>query len=182
MNKGKQNPIPAWGFKMMALMHNNPLRRWLDSPTRYLDDAGIKKGDSVLEVGCAGGFFTKPIAERVGMTGVVYALDNHPLAIEAIQKRVRAHNVKPIFADAGHTTFSDESIDVAFVAGFFGVLDIIREMGRVLKPGGIVAIQPTGMSLAKSWVKMRGIIESTTELRFETRGKRMVRFRKIAKA
>lgn len=100
----------------------------------------------MLEVGCGLGFFTIPAARIVGETGRVYAIDLHPLAIEMVRKklaRTGLTNVEVMLADAADTGLPDESVDLAFLFGVVHVLPLGRvlpEMHRVLRPGGILAV------------------------------------------
>jgi len=143
-------PIPNFAFRMMSLIHDNPLLWIFRNPYRLLKAAGLKPGKKVLEIGCGPGFFTIPAAKIVGEKGVVYTLDNHLLAIERVQKKVKKEgikNVEIILTDATKTGLPDKSIDVTFLFGFVhhieGLKNILPELYRVLKPEGILSIQKT---------------------------------------
>ena len=87
-----------WAFRIMAFIHDNPLRRRLSDPFQTLENAGLKPGLKVLEVGCGPGFFTIPAAKIVTESGKVYALDVHPLALEKVQTKIeieKISNVEP---------------------------------------------------------------------------------------
>jgi len=47
----------------MSLIHDNPLRRKCSNPYKTLEEAGLKSGQKVLEIGCGPGFFTIPTAK-----------------------------------------------------------------------------------------------------------------------
>ena len=80
---------PKFAFKIISLMHHNPLLPYFRNPHRLLKAAGLKPGQKVLEVGCSPGFFTIPAAKIVGgEEGVVYAADVHPLAIERVKGKI----------------------------------------------------------------------------------------------
>lgn len=50
-------------FKVMALVHDNPLRYIFGNPIKTLKAAGIQLGQQVLKPGCSPGFFTIPAAK-----------------------------------------------------------------------------------------------------------------------
>ena len=146
----KLERMPDFAFKMMSLIHDNPLQRIVRNPYRLLKAAGLKPGQKALEVGCGPGFFTIPAAKIIGGKGVVYALDNHPLAIKRVQGKVRKErieNVETILADAAETGLPDKSIDIAFLFGFVhhtaGMESIFSELHRVLRPEGTLSVEKT---------------------------------------
>jgi ubiquinone/menaquinone biosynthesis C-methylase UbiE len=120
--------------------------RDLCSPrSKVLREVGIEKGAHVLDYGCGPGSYLLPLAEAVGHSGIIYALDLHPLAIEKIQ-RIAAdrglNNVKTIQSD-GKTDLPDHSVDVVLLYDVFHELfepgNVLGELHRVLKPAGILS-------------------------------------------
>jgi len=137
-----------FAFAIITLMHDNPLLPFLINPYRFLKDAGLRLGQTVLDVGCGPGFFTIPAAEIIGDEGVVYAVDLHPRAIERIQKKIESKgikNVRPMLTNASDTGLTEQSIDVAFMFGLpyivGGQENVISEMHRILKPGGVLSFK-----------------------------------------
>ncbi len=134
-------------FRMMSLVHETLYGLFRD-PYQALDAAGLEPGQEVLEVGCGPGFFTVPAARIVGERGSVYALDVSPLAVERVQQKIekeRATNVETILADAAQTGLPDQRFDLIFVFGFAhsvgNMEDILTELHRLLRPGGILSIE-----------------------------------------
>ncbi len=156
---------PNWAFKIMAFIHDNALRRRFSDPYQTLENAGLRSGQKVLEVGCGPGFFTIPAARIVTETGKVYALDVHPLAIERVQTKIKTEkitNIEPILANITNTGFPEESLDLAFL---FGVPRIIRnnslfnetliELYRILRPNGIISIKSSQKNIIEKVEKLK---------------------------
>lgn len=156
-------PEPDWVFKIIELIHDNPLMPLLRNPYKLLKVAGLKERLKVVEVGCGPGFFTIPAAEIVGKSGLIYAIDIHPLAIKRVKEKIERHkisNIKPILANAAKTGLPSDSFDLAFIFGIHhvagGLEPIILEMYRVLKTEGLLSYEK-GKVLRKKllkWQKM----------------------------
>ncbi|MBA7575961.1 hypothetical protein ES708_17797 [subsurface metagenome] len=67
-----------FAFGIISLMHDNPIIPIFRNPYRFLEAAGLKSGQKVLEVGCGPGFFTIPAAKIVGEEGSIYAVKIMP--------------------------------------------------------------------------------------------------------
>jgi SAM-dependent methyltransferase len=113
---------------------------WVDA---VLDAAAVRPGQDVLDVACGTGIVTRKAAERVGPTRVVTGLDLNP-AMLAVAARLRPD----LSWQQGNVTampFDDESFDVVTcqsAAMFFpDLVGALREMRRVTRPGGVVAVQ-----------------------------------------
>jgi ubiquinone/menaquinone biosynthesis C-methylase UbiE len=144
---------PNWAFSIITLMHDNPLLPFLINRYKVLKAAGLKSGQTVLEVGCGPGFFTIPAAEIIGEAGTLYAVDVHPRAIERVKNkanRTGMRNIYPLLANAADTGLADQSIDVAFMFGLPYVVGgrekLLAELRRILKPGGVVAVKKSRVS------------------------------------
>lgn len=108
-----------------------------------LDAAGVRPGQDVLDVACGTGVVARAAAQRVGATGRVTGLDlNQPML--AVAARLRP-DLTWRQGDAAALPFADGSFDVVTcqaAAMFFPDLGAaLREMGRVTRPGGVVAVQ-----------------------------------------
>lgn len=109
-------------------------------------DTGITEGMRVLDVGCGDGFFMRRIARLIGSGGQVVGLDRDARALRAAAANCRKLGV-PYALVRGHSNalpFPDHSFDAGFSAlSFFDFSDpvsVIRSMGRVIRPGGLVAV------------------------------------------
>lgn len=114
-----------------------------------LATAQLAAGERVLDVACGTGVVTRLAAERVGPAGSVTGLDINP-AMLAVARTTTPPD-RPIAwqeANAEALPYADDSFDVAlcqmglqFVAGKLAAL---REMRRVLAPGGRAVITVPG--------------------------------------
>ncbi len=110
-----------------------------------LKEVGIEPGFHVLDYGCGPGSYIIPLAELVGNSGRIYALDIHPLAIQMVQRiasRQHLTNVEAICSDR-ETGLPDSSVDVVLLYDTFHDLSdpdsVLEELHRVLKPNGILS-------------------------------------------
>lgn len=82
-----------------------------------LKEVGIRRGFHVLDYGCGPSSFIVPLAELVGESGKIYALDIHPLAIQRtknIASEKQLTSVETILSDC-HIGLPDNSLDVALL-------------------------------------------------------------------
>jgi len=99
------------------------------------------KGKTALDVGCGLGVFPSFLSDY-GFQ--VTAVDYVPEMIEAARKRMRGKSIQFAVADIYFLPFPDNSFDFVTCFGVFQNLgkptDALKEMFRVLKPGGVMAM------------------------------------------
>ena len=124
------------------------LRNRLTDPERILRGAGIRPGQTVLEVGSGTGFFTIPAARLIGEQGRLVAMDTMSAYVERLTQKVQYEglgNVQVTRRDALETGLKTASMDKVLL---FGVIPfpslplkrLLPEMYRVLKPEGTMAV------------------------------------------
>ncbi|HYB87177.1 MAG TPA: methyltransferase domain-containing protein [Streptosporangiaceae bacterium] len=106
----------------------------------FADLAAVRRGQRVLDVGCGPGALTAELVSRVG-AGAVCAIDpSEPFAAAVAQ---RLPGVEVSVAAAERLPFPDAAFDAALaqlVVHFMAdPVAGLREMGRVTRPGGVVA-------------------------------------------
>jgi ubiquinone/menaquinone biosynthesis C-methylase UbiE len=112
-----------------------------------LDGAGLKPGQHVLDVACGPGILSLMVAPLVGNDGSVMGIDLAPGMVELAKKKAHEAGLTSVTfreADAEDLPFQDDSFDVVLCNhGLVHTTDrakAMREMWRVIKRGGIVAI------------------------------------------
>jgi ubiquinone/menaquinone biosynthesis C-methylase UbiE len=136
------------------------IRPWLHKATQaMLGMAGITAGSHVLDVAAGAGDQTLDIAERVGPHGYVLATDLSPEILQFAAEQVTAaghRNVETRVSDGQRLQIEDGRFDVVVCRlglMFFGdPLQGLREMVRVLKPGGTVCTMVFGTPQANPCV------------------------------
>ena len=108
-----------------------------------VDLAELREGDRVLDVACGTGVAARAAADRVGDSGSVVGLDLNPAMLE-IAARTRG-DIEWREGDVSELPFGEESFDAVLCQSavfFFPDVDrAFAEMARVVRRGGVVAIQ-----------------------------------------
>ncbi|WP_341778867.1 demethylmenaquinone methyltransferase [Levilactobacillus sp. HBUAS70063] len=123
----------------------------------------VRPGDFALDLCCGTGDWTLALAHAVGPAGRVVGLDFSPVMIREAQRKVHAADLTGRITlrqgDAMHLPYPDNSFNVVTIGfGLRNVPDanqVLREMARVVKPGGQVVCletsQPTNPLVHAGW-------------------------------
>jgi ubiquinone/menaquinone biosynthesis C-methylase UbiE len=131
--------------------HHGKSSREILNAMEVLEAITPEIGNIFLDAGCGDGYISIAASNLVGDQGRVYALDVYPESIETVKKEIKdrkLENVDAILADITNTIPLDsDSIDIVLMAnvlhGFVAggeVGDVMSNIVRVLKPGGIFAV------------------------------------------
>jgi len=122
---------------------------------RYFADAGVAHGMRVIEIGCGGGEITQVLAELVGSSGAVVAIDRNQDALAIARDRMKEQkieHVQLVSADAAGDLTSlrsleHESFDVLAGRRVLMYLqdpaEVLRRLARWLRSGGLVVFEET---------------------------------------
>ncbi len=156
------------------------LRDHLVAPQTRLIETRIKPGNIVLDFGCGPGSFSIAAAEIVEKSGIVYALDAHPLAIEQVSRKASQRglsNIRTILSD-GQTGLPDNYVDIVLLYDVFHSLIkpdlVLKELNRVLKKDGILSF--TNHSKRDEFVS---VIKNSGLFKLQREGRRTISFSKI---
>ncbi|MCQ9180108.1 class I SAM-dependent methyltransferase [Streptomyces sp. IBSBF 2953] len=128
--------------------------RAADWDSRFPDDGpayeaavgelGLRRGDRVLDAGCGTGRALRPLRAAVGPSGTVVGVDLTPAMLEAAVRAGRDRDGRLVLADVAVLPLRSASLDAVFAAGLVAHLprptDDLRELARVVRPGGTLAL------------------------------------------
>jgi SAM-dependent methyltransferase len=132
-------------------------RIYFPAGRRLLLHAGLKPGMHVADFGCGVGAVTRVLAEMVGPTGSVTGIDANGAQIEQAARHcwcAGLENAEFRTVDACKTGLPAHSFDLVYSR--FLLLHLpdpaacLREMQRLLKPGGILLVEDGDLASATS--------------------------------
>ncbi|MCD4847627.1 MAG: class I SAM-dependent methyltransferase [Candidatus Aegiribacteria sp.] len=84
----EQHVCPVWVGHLLS----SPLRKLFENPFKILSPY-IKEGMTVIDVGCAMGFFSLPMAEMVGPSGKVICIDMQEKMVSKLYSKAKKKNL-----------------------------------------------------------------------------------------
>ncbi|MFD5121530.1 class I SAM-dependent methyltransferase [Streptomyces sp. NPDC058385] len=122
--------------------------------TRFPDDGprfeaavvelGLRTGDRVLDAGCGTGRALPALRDAVGPSGAVLGVDLTPAMLEAAARAGRDRAGSLMLADVTRLPVRSQSLDAVFGSGLVAHLprpqENLRELARVVRPGGLLAL------------------------------------------
>jgi ubiquinone/menaquinone biosynthesis C-methylase UbiE len=141
---------PWWVGYLLA----SPIRRWFEKPEEVLGPH-LKSGATALDVGCAMGFFSLPLAELVGPSGRVICVDLQERMIRSLRKRAAraglSDRIETRVCSTSSLGLRDLEGEVDFALAYAVVHEVpdaapfLAEIANALAPGGRLLIaEPKG--------------------------------------
>ena len=97
---------------------------------------------NVLDLACGDGFYTRKLSGRLGPRGLMTGVDLDPAYL--LKARSHAAGCQFVLAAFDHLPFPNDTFDFVWCAqSLYSLPDplvALRHMGRVLKPGGVLAV------------------------------------------
>ena len=141
---------PVWIGHLLA----NPVRRLVQNPKNILEPY-VTNGMTVLDFGCAMGFFSLPLAHMVGSSGKVICVDVQEGMIKSLEKRIRkaglSDRVETRVCQHNSLGMDDVKEEIDFALAFSVVHEVSDAAGLIsairetLKPSGqFLVAEPWG--------------------------------------
>ncbi|MEV0323736.1 class I SAM-dependent methyltransferase [Streptomyces sp. NPDC050658] len=107
-------------------------------------ELGLRPGGRVLDAGCGTGRALPALRDAVGPSGTVLGVDLTPAMLEAAVAAGRDRDGRLLLADVTRLPLRSGSLDAVFGAGLIAHLPDpagnLRELRRVVRPGGLLAL------------------------------------------
>lgn len=135
---GRNGHVCPW---WCCFTFDNPIRKRFQDPSRIISEY-INPGDTVIDIGPGQGYFTIPMARRVGEKGRVFAIDIQSKML-AVLARTAAVNGMAGRIVPKQVTVNSLELDMAvdFALAFWMVHEVpdqhrfLKEIYQALKPG-----------------------------------------------
>ena len=145
-----EHVCPVWVGYFLA----SPLRKLFQSP-RKITGSYIKKGMTIIDAGCAMGFFSLPMAGMTGENGRVICIDVQEKMLQQLMKRADKHGLGEIIiphkAEPTSLNIPDLNEGADFALAFAVVHEVpdkitfFSELYKALKAGGkLLVAEPSG--------------------------------------
>ena len=168
MDARLQRRVQRYGWDLAAADYEALWQAQLaDAQTALLAAAALRDGERVLDVACGTGLVSFAAARAVGLAGRVLGVDLSGGMVDAAGQRAVQRGVpNATFArmDAETLVLPDASFDVVLCA--LGLMYVpepeqaLREMRRVLRPGGRLVVAVWGERARCGWAALLSIVDA----------------------
>jgi len=104
--------------KNLSIEEINKLRDIEQQPEKVMDVIKLRQGMKIGEAGASYGYFTFKLSARVGNTGIVYANDIAPSALDKIERKCKSDkitNIKTVLGIEDDPLFPNKNLDMIVV-------------------------------------------------------------------
>jgi ubiquinone/menaquinone biosynthesis C-methylase UbiE len=122
---------------------DRPEREQEEAPAKLIESLKIKPGSVVADVGAGSGYLTFRLADKVGPTGKVLAVDIQDEMLTLIRQRAKAKrvtNVEPVKGAEDDPKLPEAGVDLILMVDVYHEFEfpfeMTRAMVKALKPGG----------------------------------------------
>lgn len=131
---------------------------------RFLAEAGVTLGMRVIELGCGGGEVTQILAELVGPSGIVVAIDRDPKALALAEERMQEHGIEHVRCTSADLSGDGAELDdlrsepFDVLAGRRVLMylpdpvEMLRRLSGALRSGGLVVFEETDLTMVPARV------------------------------
>ena len=168
MDARLQRRIQRYGWDLAADDYEALWQAQLaDAQTALLAAAALRGGERVLDVACGTGLVSFAAANAVGPAGDVLGVDLSGGMVDAARQRAQQRGVSNaafVRMDAERLALPDASFDVVLCA--LGLMympepeQALREMRRVLRPGGRLVVAVWGERACCGWAALFAIVDA----------------------
>jgi len=119
-------------------------------PLAVIAQMNLKQGEAIADFGCGTGYFSIPLAQKIGEEGKVYSLDVVPEKLEAVESQAKTLGLTNLVIQRVNlenkegSKLKAESVDWVIMKDVLfqnkEKNNMLEEAKRVLKPGGKVLL------------------------------------------
>ncbi len=142
----RERPGKLFSPSKIPLLEDPERDKW-QKPEEILNALGMGKGQVVADIGAGSGYLTTRLSERVGETGIVYAVDIQQEMLDYIKKRIQEKDIKNvalILNTMDDPKLPEGSLDSAILLSAYhemaNPIEFMKRLKSALKPHGKVAI------------------------------------------
>lgn len=117
---------------------------WPDEVVKAME---LEGGETIADVGCGSGYYTRRLARAVGKEGKVYAVDVQPEMIRIMKDLAKEEglgNIIPVLGETADPKLPDESVDWILLVDVYHEFQepepMLEALRKSLKPDGRVAL------------------------------------------
>ena len=150
----EEHVCPIWVGYLLA----SPIRKFAQNPKKILGKY-VKSGMKVIDIGCAMGFFSLPLARIVGINGSVICIDLQEKMINSLGKKAKKAKLADIIelrkCASNSLQINDLTGQIDFALAFAVVHEVknkeklFMEIHRSLKKDGKILISEPKFHISK---------------------------------